>query len=188
MTVKEISARAKKIRAKYPTKKWTDCIKQAAKELKTGKVGATKKVTKAPAKKVGATKSVPAKRTRSSMITKTPLSKHKDTMSHNVRINVLSGLGGKPTPMVLNGVAKVVKGAFYKRQKETGAVSDEAIFKYIKKISLGLLFDVYLINEKRGGYHTPIQYYFPESTLMQLVRIKKPTAKELAIGHLKLLK
>jgi hypothetical protein len=188
MSVKEISARAKKIRAKYPTKKWTDCIKQAAKELKSGKVGATKKVTKASAKKVGATKSVPAKRTRSSMITKTPVSKHKDTMSHNVRINVLSGLGGKPVPLVLNGVTRVTKGAFYLLQYPDGEISDKAIFKYIKKLSTGaLIFDVYQ-KGKTGAYNKPIQYQFPATALMSLVRTKKPTAKELAIGHLKLLK
>lgn len=193
MTVKEISQRAKKIRAKYPTKKWTDCIKLAAKELKSGNVGTTKKVAKAPAKKapakkVGATKSVPAKRTRSRMVSKPTVSKHKDTMSHNVRINVLSGLGGKPVPLVLNGVTRVTKGAFYLLQYPDGEISNKAIFKYIKKLSTGaLIFDVYQ-KGKTGAYNKPIQYQFPETALMSLVRTKKPTAKELAIGHLKLMK
>jgi len=239
MTVKEISQRAKKIRAKYPTKKWTDCIKQASKELKSGKVGTTKKVAKAPVKnsttlkavndearelsfklrnkiyvmrsnntlytsvgkgkgtvlsiwdmgnKIGATKSVQAKRTRSGMISKPTVSKHKDTMSHNVRINVLSGLGGKPVPLVLNGVTRVTKGAFYLLQYPDGEISNKTIFKYIKKLSTGaLIFDVYQ-KGKTGGYNKPIQYQFPETALMSLVRTKKPTAKELAIGHLKLMK
>lgn len=37
--IKKISARAKQIRKAHPNKKWTDCIKQASKDLKGGKLG-----------------------------------------------------------------------------------------------------------------------------------------------------
>jgi len=39
MSVAKISALAKKIRKAQPAKKWQDCIKQASKLLKSGKVG-----------------------------------------------------------------------------------------------------------------------------------------------------
>lgn len=35
--MKEISSLAKKIREKNPTKKWTDCISQASKEISAAK-------------------------------------------------------------------------------------------------------------------------------------------------------
>lgn len=249
MTVQDISQRAKKIRAQYPNKKWTDCIKQASKELKSGKVGAVKKsgvkyakdtrkgklyvnmsntfgkitdttinllnstkllhkdskgvyyyvaskgkdagyvkYTKVYEKKIGATKSAPANQTRVKQRTKKPVSKHKDLMSHNVRINVLSGLGGKPTPLVLNGVSRVTRGSYYLLQYPDGEVSNKAIFKYLKKLKTGeLVFDVYQ-KGKSGAFNKPIQYQFPPSALLSLVKTKKPTAKELSIGHLKLLK
>jgi hypothetical protein len=240
MTVQDISQRAKKIRAQYPNKKWTDCIKQASKELKSGKVGAVKKrvpatkkvvltslsklkkneravliesfndlpydvyaiyvngeydrrvkakkTDKKYLKKVGATKSAPANQTRRKPITKKPVSKHKDLMSHNVRINVLSGLGGKPTPLVLNGVTRVTRGSYYLLQYPDGEVSNKALFKYLKKLKTGeLVFDVYQ-KGKSGAFNKPIQYQFPPSALLSLVKAKKPTEKELSIGHLKLLK
>ena len=139
-------------------------------------------------KMTGAKKSVPANQTRGKQITKKPVSKHKDLMSHNVRINVLSGLGGKPTPLVLNGVSRVTRGSYYLLQYPDGEVSNKALFKYLKKLKTGeLVFDVYQ-KGKSGAFNKPIQYQFPPSALLSLVKTKKPTAKELSIGHLKLLK
>lgn len=39
MSVAKISALAKKMRKQYPSKKWTDLIKLASKQIKSGKVG-----------------------------------------------------------------------------------------------------------------------------------------------------
>lgn len=58
--IKKIAARAKQIRKAHPTKKWTDCIKQASRELKgSSKPGSTAKKRGAAKKKrrVGAVKS-----------------------------------------------------------------------------------------------------------------------------------
>ena len=41
--IQKISARAKQIRKAHPSKKWTDCIKQASREIKAGKPGSTAK-------------------------------------------------------------------------------------------------------------------------------------------------
>lgn len=172
MTVKDISQRAKKIRAQYPNKKWTDCIKQASKELKSGKVGATK--------------SGPANQTRRKQITKKPVSKHKDLMSHNVRINVLSGMQGAERPVTLNGLKTLSKGAYYIYDNKV-----DTLFKYIGKDSKAgkfpLIFD---IHKKRslGGYYFAGRYEYSLELMKFLHRVKKPTAKELSIGHLKLLK
>lgn len=240
MTVKEISQRAKKIRAQYPNKKWTDCIKQASKELKsgnrnTGKVGATKKTkslkntvtfnmannearelsTKLRNKmyvmkknntiyttvgkgegtvlaiwdmgnKIGATKSVPANQTRRKQSTKKPVSKHKDIMSHNVRINVLSGMQGAERPVTLNGLKNLTKGAWYIYNDKTNTV-----FKYIGKDTKGggypLIFDTYT-KKSSGSYIFTGRWEYSLELMKYLHRVKKPTAKELSIGHLKLIK
>jgi hypothetical protein len=86
--LQSIIKEAKSLRAKYPKRysKWTDYVKQASAiyaskhkgKSPVGKKKATKKPTK---KKVGAAK---------------PISKHKDTKSHNVNIRVLSGVGALP--------------------------------------------------------------------------------------------
>jgi len=81
--LQKIIAEAKKIRKKYPKKEWKDCVAQAsaiyAKKHK-GKSPVGKK-----SKKVGAVKKKAAKKRAVSEY-------HKDTASHNVRINVLSGI------------------------------------------------------------------------------------------------
>lgn len=173
MTVAEISKRAKQIRAKSPSKKWTDCIKQASKELKAGK----------STSKVGATKkNNSVKQTRSRRIT----GSHKDTKSHNVRINVLSGMQGAEIPVTLNGVKTLTKGAYYVYMDNIGT-----LFKYIgkdtKNSKFPLIFD---IHKKRssGGYYFGGRWEYSDSLLKYLTKVKKPTAKELSIGHLKLLK
>lgn len=53
-TLKKITARAKQIHKAHPSKKWTDCIKQASRELKSGK--------RTTAKKSGTKKRKPANR------------------------------------------------------------------------------------------------------------------------------
>lgn len=173
MTVADISKRAKEIRAKSPSKLWTDCIKQASKELKAGK---------RTTGKVGATKSVRAKQSRSRPIG----GNHKDTKSHNVRINVLSGMQGAEIPVTLNGLKTLTKGGFYVYMDKV-----DTLFKYIgkdtKNSKFPLIFD---IHKKRssGGYYFGGRYEYSDSLLKYLTKVKKPTAKELSIGHLKLLK
>jgi len=173
MTVAEISKRAKQIRVKSPSKKWTDCIKQASKELKAGK----------STSKVGATKKRNlAKQTRSRRIT----GSHTDTKIHNVRINVLSGMQGAEIPVTLNGVKTLTKGAFYLYTPENG----KNIFKYIGKsdtVAFPLIMDSYTKNSK-GSYIFNGRFVYSSSMLKSLKKIKTPTAKELSIGHLKLLK
>lgn len=244
MTVQQIAKRAQAIRKANPSKKWTDCIKQASKELKkgTGRVKAVsgakpktvKRITlnpkmldssqsyyryqneereiqsdmegrlyimvggkavyfKKPYPRLSGTKG--SKRTRSSKpgrIRGTGSSKHTDTKSHNTSITVLSGINGKPAPMVLNGTGKLVKGAYYVQQNvKTGSLSYDAIFKYQGKNTQSSLyplkFDIHFKNPK-GGYRAPVAYILSMDEGLNLVRIKKPTYKELAIGHLKLLK
>lgn len=58
--LKKITARAKKIRQAHPSKKWQDCIKQAAKELK--KPGSKSGAKKPAAKKTAAKRTAPAGR------------------------------------------------------------------------------------------------------------------------------
>ena len=77
--LKAITTKAKTLYKSGKYKKWTDAIKAASK-LVTGsrptKKAAVKKATKKVTKKA------------------TPKSYHKDTKSHNVKINVTSGISG----------------------------------------------------------------------------------------------
>lgn len=76
--LKAITTKAKTLYKTGKYKKWTDAIKAASKTV--GSVGAVKKksaVKKAAPKKKAAVKSY-----------------HKDTKSHNVKINVTSGISG----------------------------------------------------------------------------------------------
>ena len=81
--LQKIISEAKKIRKKYPKKEWKDCVAQAS------AIYAKKHKGKSPVgkkhKKVGAVKKKAVKK-------KSATSYHKDTASHNVRINVLSGI------------------------------------------------------------------------------------------------
>jgi hypothetical protein len=78
-TLQKIIKDAKSLRAKSPKKysKWTDYVKEASKKYASKTKTVKKKATK---KKVGAAK---------------PVSKHKDTKSHNVNIRVVSGVKKK---------------------------------------------------------------------------------------------
>ena len=76
--LQKIVAKAKTLKKSHPNTKWTDLIKKASKLVGTAKksVGAVKK------------KSTVKKAVKKS----TARSMHKDTKSHNVRINVVSGI------------------------------------------------------------------------------------------------
>jgi hypothetical protein len=78
-TLQKIIKDAKSLRAKNPKKyiKWTDYVKEASKKYKSKSPVSKKKATK---KKVGAAR---------------PVTKHKDTKSHNVNIRVVSGVKKK---------------------------------------------------------------------------------------------
>lgn len=129
-------------------------------------VGAAKKTVKAKAKTT-------ARRVSGS---------HTDTKSHNVRINVLSGLQG--SPQVFNGVKTLTKGSYYLYMDKPNT-----LFKYIgkdtKKAAFPLIFDIYK-KSSNGGYYLAARYEYASELINYLSKIKKPTSKELAIGHLKL--
>lgn len=91
---KKAAAEAKKLRKKNPKLTQTEAIKEAFKILyKTGKVASVKKTaTKKPARKKTTAKSY-----------------HKDTKSHNVRINVVSGVKIGALPIGFHGTIWGVK-------------------------------------------------------------------------------
>lgn len=84
-------------------RKKTGCtLKQAFAHVKSGKVGAYKVIQKGESKNAKVTKVLEQKRKKSGKfagrkrvagVKKTPVSKHKDTKSHNVNIRVVSGIG-----------------------------------------------------------------------------------------------
>ena len=82
--LKAITTRAKTLYKTGKFSKWTDAIKEASKQIGTGKkvsgVKTKKKATKKASKKVTKKKA-------------TPKSYHKDTKSHNVNVKVVSGIG-----------------------------------------------------------------------------------------------
>lgn len=259
-TVKLISAKAKQIRAKRPTMKWTDAIKAASKELKaSGKIAPKKTtakrkpITKRPASKVGAVTTIKmlksninstqtrykhkgrwyninddqdgefyimvggkavyfkkpypaigkAKTVKTKPKTK-PVTRarrvagsHTDNKSHNVRINVLSGV--RPAQLVLNGVGGLVKNKYYiYNGKEIypivglkGATTWKgSILKYLGKKDNTLLFDIRFKLKSKAGFDTITERWELPSNMSAntFIPTKKPTAKELAIGHLKLYK
>ena len=131
--LQKIIAEAKKIRKKYPKKEWKDCVAQAsaiyAKKHK-GKSPVGKK-----SKKVGAVKKKAAKKKSAVK------SYHKDTASHNVRINVVSGIDG--ALQHLNGLIKEKEKAEKKLQslkialKNSGDNESKKHFKFwIKKYKM----------------------------------------------------
>jgi len=107
---------------------------------------------------------------------------HTDTKSHNVRINVLSGLQG--SPQVFNGVKTLTKGGYYLYMDKPNT-----LFKFIgrdnKKTAFPLVFDIYK-KSSQGGYYLAARYEYASELIKYLSKIKKPSSKELAIGHLKL--
>jgi hypothetical protein len=119
--------------------------------------------------------------------------KHKDTLSHNTNITVLSGFKAKPAPISINGVNKLMKNGYYVEQNvKTGALMYDVLFQYVGRnpASSGAYpfrFKVYF-KARNGGYGKPVEYDISDDNYSRLIRIKKPTAKELSIGHLKLLK
>lgn len=90
--LEQIVKRAKQIRLAQPKKfaKWTDYVKYASKDLADKVVGKKKTVGAALAKsKKKAIAPIKKKPIAAAKKTKTT---HKDTKSHNVRINVVSGI------------------------------------------------------------------------------------------------
>lgn len=91
--LQKITTLAKKIRKQYPNKKWTDCVKAASKELKTGKkvAGYTgtrrdgNKTTVSYTNKSAATKK-PTKATQAKLFGAGE--KHTDTKSHNIKVKI----------------------------------------------------------------------------------------------------
>ena len=64
-TLQKITARAKQIHKAQPKKKWTDCIKQASRELKrSGKLGSATKPKKDPNRQTGSSSLAFDKRVR----------------------------------------------------------------------------------------------------------------------------
>jgi hypothetical protein len=111
-TLKKITTKAKQLYKTGKYAKWTDAIKEASKSLhksasKTVKKHATKvkkyAVKKAKsgikslAKKVYESKHLSGVKTKKKA---TPKSLHKDTMSHNVKISVMSGTEKRSNVMV----------------------------------------------------------------------------------------
>jgi hypothetical protein len=175
MSVKEISKRAQAIRKKSPSKMWTDCIKQAARELKKEKVKPTSKAVSGAVKK----KTVRTNQPKSSQPDKNILG--------------LKGLKGQPVGMILNGIGKLVKGGYYYQQNPvTGEPVDDTLFHYRGKVGSAMFplhFDLYFRNSRTGKFSVkPVLYELALDTAITLIKVKKPTSRELAIGHLKLLK
>lgn len=122
-------------------------------------------------------------------------STHKDTKSHNVRINVLSGV--KPANVVLNGVNRLVKNKYYVYNGKDiypivglkGATMWKgSLLKYLGVKNNSLLFDIRFKLKSKTGYDTITERWelprtMPASTF---IPTKKPTKAELSIGHLKL--
>lgn len=120
---------------------------------------------------------------------------HTDTKSHNVRINVLSGV--RPAPIVLNGVGRLVKNKYYIYNGGVihpivglkGATDWKgSLMKYLGKKGNSLLFDIRFKLKNKAGFDSITERWELPSTLPAntFIPTKKPTLKELAIGHLKL--
>jgi hypothetical protein len=257
-TLKLITAKAKQIRAKRPTMKWTDAIKAASKELKASGKIAPKKTTakrkttvKRPASKVGAVTSIKLLKSNldstqtkykhkgryyninddqdgdfyimvagkavyfkkpypkmgavskpKTMSKAKPVSRakkvagsHTDTKSHNVRINVLSGV--RPAQLVLNGVGRLVKNKYYTYNGKDiypivglkGATTWKgSLLKYLGVKNNSLLFDIRFKLKSKAGFDTITERWELPRTMAasSFIPTKKPTVKELAIGHLKM--
>ena len=91
-TLQLIIKKAKALRKAAPNKysKWTDYVKAASATIKPNK-----KATVSGVKKKAAPKKAAAKKAVKKAAPKKATSIHKDSKSHNVRINVVSGLDKK---------------------------------------------------------------------------------------------
>lgn len=141
--------------------------------------------------KVGATKK-PVKR---STPKKKVSGKHTDNKSHNVRINVLSGV--RPVPVIFNGVGRLVKNKYYIYNGKDiypivglkGATTWKgSLLKYLGKKDNTLLFEIRFKLKTKAGFDNITERWELPNTLPAntFIPTKKPTLKELAIGHLKL--
>lgn len=91
--LQKITTLAKKIRKQHPSKKWTDCVKAASKELKAGKKVAGYTGTRRDGNKTtvsytnkSATTKKPAKATQAKLFGTSK--KHTDTKSHNINVTI----------------------------------------------------------------------------------------------------
>jgi hypothetical protein len=120
---------------------------------------------------------------------------HTDTKSHNVRINVLSGV--RPAQLVLNGVGRLVKNKYYTYNGKDiypivglkGATTWKgSLLKYLGVKNNSLLFDIRFKLKTKAGFDTITERWELPRTMAasNFIPTKKPTAKELAIGHLKM--
>ena len=228
MTVQQIAKRAQAIRRASPSKKWTDCIKQASKELKKG-TGRAKAVSGAKPKTVKRITLNPRmldssqsyyryqneeREIQSDMegrlyimvggkavyfkkpyprLSGTKGSKRTRSKPPAQKVSGLKGIKGRPVGMVLNGIGKLVKGGYYYQQNPvTGEPIVDVLFHYRGKVGSGMYplhFDCYFRNSKTGKFAVkPVLYELALDTAITFLKVKKPTYKELAIGHLKLLK
>jgi hypothetical protein len=113
MLIKKITARAKQLQKTNSRLTWQDALKKAGAEFrgKPTATGAKRKVVKST-------------NTRKKAATK----KHTDTKSHNVKINVTSGIKRKPVKFkraevdehALNGIVKIQRGKYYEVVQGTG--------------------------------------------------------------------
>lgn len=157
--LQKITTLAKKIRKQHPSKKWTDCVKAASKELKAGKKVAgytgtrkdgNKTTVSYTTKKVTAKK--PAKATQAKLFGTSK--KHTDTKSHNVKIRIMSGIESATIENVKN------------------------LFEQIKKAEnqYQILKDKKKINKKLEGFDLKLYNRYPnyiKSLKKQLTEAKK---------------
>jgi len=125
-TLQLIIKKAKALKAAAPKKyaKWTDYVKAASATIKP-----KKKATVGAIKKKAATKKV-VKKAAPKKATKKTTSYHKDTKSHNVRINVVSGLTKGQEKMLdtwLNVYAKLSKEYIVAKPYEKKIIKKEMV-------------------------------------------------------------
>lgn len=122
MLIKKITARAKQLQKTNSRLTWQDALKKAGAEFrgKPAATGAKKKIVKTTSKRKPAATGAKRKPVKSE--------KHTDTKSHNVKINVTSGIKRKPVKFkraevdehALNGIVKIQRGKYYEVVQGTG--------------------------------------------------------------------
>ena len=157
--LQKIVAKAKSLKKSYPNTKWTDLIKKASKLVTPAKKSVSGINRKVVAKKSAPIKPLIKKRiesksdfamagvkkkkaTKKAVKKSTAKSYHKDTKSHNVRINVVSGYRSQPEVIVgsVGNIKKIQnfvpelkvrinRGKSVQNNKVTGSKSASDIFK-----------------------------------------------------------
>lgn len=115
--LKQITTKAKALYKTEKFAKWTDAIKAASKQTGTTK------------KKIGAVKKKAAPKKKAQKV-----STHKDTKSHNVKINVTSGIGAVKTAGI--GILKDKYGKLHiKKLSEKTKRGKKAIQKELSEVA-----------------------------------------------------